>query len=163
MYHLKLVFWPDDTRCPFEQDATWNITWPASEVNVVATQKCPGGSEAEGMYVKYCLITYLIVQKFDSRKVWWILILTDNSSILSMLTFNVSSMKPSSYFYLSKFLVCFIHQDFFQLKFYSMVLHQIKLNVKKHSWRSITQSSYITTLEEYISVFMYICSYLCSN
>ena len=34
--------------CPFEQDTTWNITWPATNINEVATQKCPGGSEAEG-------------------------------------------------------------------------------------------------------------------
>jgi len=34
--------------CQFEQDPTWNITWPATEVDREATQKCPGGSEAKG-------------------------------------------------------------------------------------------------------------------
>jgi len=34
--------------CPFEQDVTWNITWPAIDANEVARQKCPGGSEAKG-------------------------------------------------------------------------------------------------------------------
>lgn len=45
------VTWTDDNRCPFEQDLTWNITWPATDVSSVAIQKCPGGSEAEGVYV----------------------------------------------------------------------------------------------------------------
>ena len=34
--------------CRFEQDATWNVSWPATEVDREAIQKCPGGSEAEG-------------------------------------------------------------------------------------------------------------------
>ena len=34
--------------CPLEQDATWNITWPATNISEVTQQKCPGGSEAEG-------------------------------------------------------------------------------------------------------------------
>jgi len=35
--------------CLPEQDVTWNISWPATNISEVAQQKCPGGSEAEGM------------------------------------------------------------------------------------------------------------------
>jgi len=31
-----------------EQDSTWNITWPATNVSDTAIQKCPGGGEAAG-------------------------------------------------------------------------------------------------------------------
>jgi len=34
--------------CLFEQDDTWNITWPTTNISEVAVQKCAGGSEAEG-------------------------------------------------------------------------------------------------------------------
>jgi len=43
-----LIFNSEVVGCPMEQDPTWNITWPATDVGVTATQKCPGGSEAEG-------------------------------------------------------------------------------------------------------------------
>jgi len=46
MVHIFNI--PVNTACPFEQDATWNITWPATNSNEIALQKCPGGSEAEG-------------------------------------------------------------------------------------------------------------------
>ena len=39
--------------CPLEQDATWNITWPETNIDAVAQQKCPGGSEAEGTVQLY--------------------------------------------------------------------------------------------------------------
>jgi len=44
--------------CPMEQDETWNITWPTTNVSQVAIQKCRGGSEVEGTYtttVKGCM------------------------------------------------------------------------------------------------------------
>jgi len=34
--------------CQFEQDETWKITWPTTQVGAVAIQKCPGGSDVEG-------------------------------------------------------------------------------------------------------------------
>ena len=34
--------------CTMERDTTWNITWPATDVGIIAIQKCPGGSEADG-------------------------------------------------------------------------------------------------------------------
>ena len=40
--------------CPFNQDEVWNITWPVTDVDKKATQKCPGGSEATG--IKCCRI-----------------------------------------------------------------------------------------------------------
>jgi len=44
-----------DTGCPLEQDVIWNISWPATNVNEERWQKCPGGSEAEGMVQHYAL------------------------------------------------------------------------------------------------------------
>ena len=35
--------------CSYEQDDTWNISWPGTKVSEVSIQKCPGGSEAEGI------------------------------------------------------------------------------------------------------------------
>ena len=35
--------------CLSEQDITWNITWPTTDISQVARQKCPGGSEAAGI------------------------------------------------------------------------------------------------------------------
>ena len=37
--------------CITERDAIWDILWPATGVNEVAIQKCPGGSEAAGKLV----------------------------------------------------------------------------------------------------------------
>jgi len=37
-----------------EQDTTWKIIWPATNVGYAALQKCPGGAEAEGnLYCNY--------------------------------------------------------------------------------------------------------------
>jgi len=35
--------------CQPEVDKLWSIRWPPTNISKVATQKCPGGSEAEGM------------------------------------------------------------------------------------------------------------------
>jgi len=37
--------------CRMEQDSTWNITWPATNVSDTAIQKCPGGGEAAGSLI----------------------------------------------------------------------------------------------------------------
>jgi len=39
--------------CLLEQDIVWNIKWPSIGINQVAIQKCPGGSEAEGILTAY--------------------------------------------------------------------------------------------------------------
>ncbi|XP_065911114.1 adhesion G protein-coupled receptor L3-like [Dysidea avara] len=44
----------DFIGCQFEQDDTWNITWPAIGVDETAIQKCPGGSEAQGLASRRC-------------------------------------------------------------------------------------------------------------
>ena len=54
--------------CPLEQDATWNITWPETNIDAVAQQKCPGGSEAEGrvqLYASsYMVLEHLILTSY---------------------------------------------------------------------------------------------------
>jgi len=45
-----LLFLPVDfIGCQFEQDETWNITWPSTDIDETAIQKCPGGSEVRGI------------------------------------------------------------------------------------------------------------------
>ncbi|XP_065903440.1 uncharacterized protein [Dysidea avara] len=44
-----------NSDCKQEQDNLWNIIWPATSINGVARQKCPGGSEAEGLATRQCL------------------------------------------------------------------------------------------------------------
>ena len=48
LLHIRCHFLTESSGCPFEQDDTWNITWPATGIDQVATQKCPGGSETKG-------------------------------------------------------------------------------------------------------------------
>ncbi|XP_065911152.1 adhesion G protein-coupled receptor L4-like [Dysidea avara] len=43
------------TGCTMERDTTWNITWPATDVGIIAIQKCPGGSEADGLATRICI------------------------------------------------------------------------------------------------------------
>ncbi|XP_065903420.1 uncharacterized protein [Dysidea avara] len=45
----------DDLGCQLEQDDIWNITWPATVVAETAIQKCPGGSEVEGLASRRCV------------------------------------------------------------------------------------------------------------
>ena len=35
--------------CPYGPDEMWNITWPATDASTTVRQKCPGGSEAQGV------------------------------------------------------------------------------------------------------------------
>ena len=59
----------DFVGCELEQDETWNVTWPATQLNGVATQKCPGGSEATGnMCTKYPQCMLLYHTEFATRK-----------------------------------------------------------------------------------------------
>ena len=44
--------------CYMEQDGIWNITWPTTMAGKIGTQKCPGGSEAEGNYTQFLM--YLV-------------------------------------------------------------------------------------------------------
>ena len=37
-----------NSGCLAEVDSTWSVSWPATPSGANATQKCPGGSEAEG-------------------------------------------------------------------------------------------------------------------
>ena len=46
--------------CLLERDDTWNITWPTTSISQVAIQKCPGGSEAEGMLPHTALVNNLL-------------------------------------------------------------------------------------------------------
>ena len=47
---LKLII--DTSVCLNEIDTNWNISWPLTTRGEVAIQKCPGGAESIGMYLK---------------------------------------------------------------------------------------------------------------
>ena len=62
--HLKIELSHILGGCPYGRDEMWNITWPATSASTTARQKCPGGSESQGIT---CTISY-VVQSSEHKK-----------------------------------------------------------------------------------------------
>ena len=73
-------------RCPYGPDETWNVTWPATNASNIARQKCPGGSESQG-------ITYII--SYVSESSYHILLIIHRERLLLFHIFTFIPKKDS--------------------------------------------------------------------
>ena len=100
--HLKMELLHTLGGCPYGPDEMWKVTWPATNVSTTARQKCPGGSESQGIT---CTTSYVSESSYYNNIIL-IIICCERLSLFQIITFipkNIRSYQLLQAFVVSKY------------------------------------------------------------